>query len=148
MISKVIPPQNVSFSSTCKEVLDGKEVSVLYAHGVREYGYQAMAFDFELQQDLRPTKSRACFYCILSFHPTENPSDETLIEIGDEFLECIGIIETQYVIVKHVDEGQVSLHIIANMVDFYGKVIKDSFIWLKGEKAARMLSKQYGCRLG
>ena len=143
MICKVIPPQNVFFSSTCKEVLDGKEVSVLYAHGVREYSYEAMAFDFELQQDLRPTKSRACFYCILSFNPTENQSDETLIEIGDKFLEGIGIIDTQYVIVKRVDEENVSLHLIANMVDFYGKVIKDSFIWLKGEKAVRKLTKQF-----
>ena len=143
MNCKVIPAQQVSFIKTCKEVLEGDAAMVVFAEGVREYDPLKMASDFETQQGLRPSKERACFYSIISFHPEEKPSDKTLLEIGQKYLETIGIVDTQYVLVKRLDTDGLTLHLIANMVNNEGKVIKDNYIWIRGEQAARKLTKHY-----
>jgi hypothetical protein len=65
MNSTVVRPQDVTFRSVCKEVMEGTSVSVLCAEGVREYCPEKMADDFEMQHGLRPSKQRACFYSIL-----------------------------------------------------------------------------------
>lgn len=143
MNCKVIPAQQVSFRRTCKEVVEGDAAMVVFAEGVREYDPLKMAGDFETQQGLHPSKERACFYSILRFQPDETPSDKMLIEIGQRYLETIGIVDTQYVLVKRVDTDGLSLHLIANMVNNEGKVIKDNYIWIRGEQAARKLTKYF-----
>jgi hypothetical protein len=143
MNSTVVRPQDVTFYSVCKEVLEGTSVSVLCAEGVREYGPEEMADDFELQRSLRPSKERACFYSILDFNPAEQPTDEMLLAIGLKFLENMRIVDTQYLIVKRIDMDGLFLQIIANMVDNAGNVIKDSFIWIRADQAARKLTKEY-----
>jgi hypothetical protein len=66
-----------------------------------------------------------------------------LIEIGQKYLETIGIVDTQCILVKRTDSDGVTLHLIANMVNNEGKVIKDNYIWIRGEQAARKLTKQF-----
>jgi hypothetical protein len=143
MNSTVVRPQDVTFRSVCKEVMEGTSVSVLCAEGVREYCPEKMADDFEMQHGLRPSKQRACFYSILEFQPSEQASDETLILIGKSFLDHMRIVDTQFVIAKRLDGSGLFLQIIANMVDNSGKTIKDSFIWIRADQAARKLTKAY-----
>lgn len=79
MISKIIRAD--SFYHTCRYICNKPEAEVLIAEGVREHDFKLMAKDFEMQQQLRPTKQHACFHAILSFHPHEKPSNELLKEI-------------------------------------------------------------------
>ncbi|OQP67803.1 hypothetical protein A4R26_32770 [Niastella populi] len=111
--------------------------------GVREFDYRLMAEDFIHQQQLRPGKQKAFFHGILSFHPTEKPSDETLTTIAAQYLRRLGIIDTQYSIVKHTDRSHLHLHVVANMVDNNGNVIKDNFTGLRGKKVAQQLTQEY-----
>jgi hypothetical protein len=102
-----------------------------------------MAEDFIAQSELRPSKKKACFHAALSFYPGEKPTDETLTRIAQEYLEALGIMNTQYVIVKHTDKAHLHLHILANMVDNDGKAIKDGWIGLRGKKVAQQLTRKY-----
>jgi hypothetical protein len=77
---------------------------------------------------------------LLLQHPA---SDETLILIGKSFLDHMRIVDTQFVIAKRLDGSGLFLQIIANMVDNSGKTIKDSFIWIRADQAARKLTKAY-----
>lgn len=82
-------------------------------------------------------------HAVLSFHPTENPSDELMKEISKKYLEGMGVKDTQYAIIKHTDKAHPHLHIVANMVDNRGKAISDSWTGLRGKKEAERLTMQY-----
>jgi hypothetical protein len=141
MISKVVPADSVYH--TCRYICNKPGSEVLATDGVREFDYSLMAEDFIHQQQMRPGKQKAFFHGILSFHPTEKPSNETLTKIAGQYLERLGIVDTQYSIVKHTDRSHLHLHIVANMVDNNGNVIKDNFTGLRGKKVAQHLTQEY-----
>lgn len=141
MISKSLPANSVYH--TCRYICNRKEAEVLRSEGVRAHDYKLMATDFQMQQQMRPSKKVSCFHGILSFHPDEKLSDPMLVEIAQKYLEQLKIINTQYAIVKHTDKAHLHLHIVANMVNNYGKSINDSFIGLRGKKIAQKLTEEY-----
>jgi hypothetical protein len=142
MISKVFPGHH--FYHAVRYVCqDQKKPEILVTEGVRAHDYRLMAQDFISQAELRPTKKQACFHSVLSFHPTEKPDNDTLEEIAKKYLEGIGIINTQYAIVKHTEKAHLHLHVIANMVNNDGKAIRDNWIALKGKKLAQKLTDEY-----
>lgn len=141
MISKPVPAD--SFYHTCRYVCQKSGAEVLIAEGVRGHDYKLMAEDFLNQQQMRPTKEKACFHSILSFHPDDKLSDEMMKEIALKYLSRLGITNTQFAISKHTDKEHPHLHIIANMVDNDGKAISDSWIGLRGKKIAQQLTEEY-----
>lgn len=140
MISKTLPANSVYH--TCRYICR-KEAEVLHSDGVRDHDYKLMATDFEMQQQMRPSKKVACFHAVLSFHPDEKIPDPILVEIAQKYLEGLKIVNTQYAIVKHTDKAHLHLHVVANMVDNDGKSINDSFIGLRGKKIAQRLTQEY-----
>lgn len=141
MISKVVAAD--SFYHTCRYITNKPGAEVLEVEGVRGHSFKLMAADFENQHLLRPDKVAACFHGILSFYPGEKPTDKTMTEIARKYLEQLGIVNTQYAISKHTDKAHLHLHIVANMVNYDGKSIRDSFIGLKGKKIAQRLTQEY-----
>ncbi len=141
MISKPVPAD--SFYHTCRYICQKPGAEVLIAEGVRGHNYKVMAEDFIRQQQLRPTKEKACFHSILSFHPKEKPSDEIMMEIARKYLERLGFVNTQFSVSKHTDKAHPHLHIVANMVDNNGEVISDSWVGLRGKKVAQQLTREY-----
>jgi hypothetical protein len=142
MISKQLTAH--SFYHTCRYVLDKSGAEVLKAVGVRDYDYQKMAEDFQMQLQLRPEKSRACLHSVISFYPGEKPDDQTLIEIAEKYLTRLEVTDTQYAITKHTDKAHLHLHIIANMVNNNGRGINESWIGLRGKRIAQALTLEYG----
>jgi len=141
MISKPIPAE--SFYHTCRYICLKPGAEVLVTEGVREHNYKVMAEDFIRQQQRRPSKAKACLHAILSFHPSEKPSNEIMVEIARKYLERLGIVNTQFAVVKHTDRAHPHLHIVANMVDNKGQAISDSWIGLRGKKVAQALTQEY-----
>src|ERR1700743_1991023 len=138
MVSNIFPGH--SFYHAGRYVSKKPGAELLDYVGVRGYDYKLMAEDFIAQSELRPSKQKACFHAALSFYPGEKPSDETMIQIAKEYLEELGIVNTQYAIVKHTDKAHLHLHILANMVDNDGKPIKDGWIGFWGKKKAPTLN--------
>jgi Relaxase/Mobilisation nuclease domain len=141
MISKHIPAN--SFYHTCRYIAQKQGSEVLLFEGVRGHDYKLMAKDFEMQQQLRPSKTQSCFHSILSFYPGEKPSDKQMKEIASKYLQDLGIINTQYAVSKHTDKAHLHLHIVANMVNNEGKAISDSWIGLRGKKIAQQLTQKH-----
>jgi len=141
MISKPIPAE--SFYHTCRYICQKPGAEVLITEGVRGHNYKVMAEDFIRQQQLRPSRTKACLHSILSFHPSEKPSDEIMAEIAQKYLERLGIVNTQFAVVKHTDRAHPHLHIVANLVDNKGQAISDSWIGLRGKKVAQALTQEY-----
>lgn len=92
-----------TFYGACRYVCtDQKRAFVLEAEGVRDYDYKLMAKDFELQQAMRPSLSKAVFHGIISFYPGEKIEDKMMVQIAKEYLQEIKIRDTQFVITKHI----------------------------------------------
>ena len=112
MISKVVIGK--TFYGACRYIcMDQKRAVVLEAEGVRDYDYKLMAKDFELQQSLRPSLTKAVFHGIISFYPGEKIEDKMMAEIAREYLAEMKITDTQFAIVKHIDKNHSHLHILA-----------------------------------
>src|SRR6185312_3177551 len=141
MISKAL--KAYSFYHTCRYVLQKEGAEVLVVEGVRGHDFKLMAEDFEAQQQMRPGKERAGAHLILSFHPDEKLSDELMKTLAQEYLTRLGIVNTQFAIVKHTDRKHLHMHIVANMVNNEGKAISDSYIGLRGKKIAQKLTEEY-----
>lgn len=145
MISKVVTGK--TFYGVCRYVcMDQKRALILATEGVRNYDHTLMAKDFELQHSLRPSLTKAIFHGILSFYPGEKIDDKMMTEIAKEYLLEMNIINTQYAITKHIDKDHLHLHIIANLVNNNGEVIKDNWIGLKGKKVSQKLTSKYGLK--
>ena len=142
MISKVITGK--SFYGACKYICeDERRAMILETEGVRDYNYKLMTSDFEMQHSLRPTLNKAVFHGILSFYPGEKIEDQIMLLIAKEYLQKIGITNTQYAITKHTDRNHPHPHIIANLVNNDGKTIKDNWIGLRGKKIAQELTLKH-----
>ena len=145
MISKIVIGK--TFYGACKYVCaDQKRAVVLEAEGVRDYDYKLMAKDFELQQAMRPSLSKAVLHGIISFYPGEKMEDKIMAQIAKEYLQEMKITDTQFVIVKHIDKNHQHLHLIANLVNNNGETIKDNWIGLRGKKVAQKLTLKYGLK--
>ncbi len=145
MISKVVIGK--TFYGACRYIcMDKKRAVVLEAEGVRDYDYKLMAKDFELQQSLRPSLTKAVFHGIISFYPGEKVEDKMMAEIAREYLAEMKITDTQFAIVKHIDKNHLHLHVLANLVNNHGETIKDNWIGLRGKKIAQKLTKKYGLK--
>jgi Relaxase/Mobilisation nuclease domain len=141
MISKALKAH--SFYHTCRYICQKKGAQVLIAEGVRGHDFKLMAQDFINQQQMRPDKENACGHFILSFHPDDKPTDEMMMEIARKYLTRLGIVNTQFAVSKHTDKDHLHMHIVANMVDYEGKSISDSWIGLRGKKIAQQLTQEY-----
>ena len=145
MISKVVIGK--TFYGACRYVcMDKKRAVVLDSEGVRDYDYKLMAKDFELQQSMRGSLTKAVFHGIISFYPGEKVEDKMMAEIAKEYLAEMKITDTQFAIIKHIDKNHSHLHLLANLVNNNGETIKDNWIGLRGKKVAQKLTKKYGLK--
>ena len=146
MISKIFLSSK-TFGETCRYLCqDHTRAEILYAEGVRSHDLQLMTADFEWQHRLMPEKEKPVFHGVLSFPPGEQVPDERLVEIGQKYLQRIGVVNTQYAFVKHTDKPHLHMHIIANKVDNDGDPTGKGLIIERGIKAAEQLTREYQLR--
>jgi hypothetical protein len=121
MIARVFQRAS-SFRRVCWYVAQDLERSiVLDAEGVRGHDYRLMARDFETIHSLRELRAMPVFHGVLDFHPKEELDDGQLVKIAREYMQEIGLINTQYALVKHTDTEHNHVHIVANRINFEGE---------------------------
>lgn len=142
MISKILTGK--SFGGLCRYLCqDQSRAVVLEASGVRDYDHKLMAADFEQQRLLNPNLKQPVLHAILSYYPGEEITDEKMKKIAKEYLEELGIKNTQFLLVRHTDRKHQHMHIVVNRVDNDGKTIKDNWVGLRGKKTAQKLSLKH-----
>ncbi|HLZ86218.1 MAG TPA: relaxase/mobilization nuclease domain-containing protein [Puia sp.] len=135
------------FGETCAYLCqDQSRAQVLAAEGVRTHELRLMAADFEWQHGLMPEKEKPVYHGVLSFPGEERVNDDRLVELGRRYLEKIGMVNTQYVFVKHTDKEHLHDHILANKVSNDGEPIGKGLIIERGIQAAQELTEEYGLR--
>lgn len=146
MIGKVI--SGGSFGGTVGYVM--KEQSrVLEARGVGPPGVREMVEDFEDQARLNPRLKQNVGHISLSFSPEDAPrmTDTLMTQIAKEYMQRMGIVNTQFLLVRHLDQPHPHCHLVYNRVGDHGQTISDRNIKLRNAKVCRELTERFGLHL-
>ena len=139
-----------SFGGCIRYVVDRQEAKILAAEGVRMQNASTLTTDFNLQRKMRPELGKAVGHLVLSWSKEDLPklNDEIMAERAKEYIEKMGIRNTQYVVVRHSDREHPHLHVIYNRVDNNGKTITDKNNFAKNVKVCKEITLKYGYHLG
>ena len=144
MIGKQI--KGTSFSGCVSYVLKEEKARLLEAVGV-DGSPEQMAEQFELQSLLNDKVKNIVGHASLSFSPQDSSrlqnDDALMLKIAHEYMERMGIRNTQYIIARHIDREHPHCHIVFNRVDNDGKTISDKNDRYRNEKVCKMLTAKY-----
>lgn len=146
MIGKIIAGS--SFAGTVGYVI--KEQSrILAAEGVTPPNVRDMVQDFKDQTLLNPRLRNAVGHISLSFSPKDGVrmTDALMLDIAQEYMQRMGITDTQYLLVRHLDQPHPHCHLVYNRVGNNGQTISDKNIKIRNAKVCRALTEKYGLHL-
>ena len=109
-------------------VLDKKKQATLIdCQGILFNDNSTIAKSFIAQSRLNPRVDKFIGHISLSFSKQDLPrlTDELMIQISREYMEKMGIRDTQYIIGRHYDKEHPHVHIAFNRVDNNGRTISD-----------------------
>ena len=143
MIGKIIAGS--SFGATVGYVM--KEQSrILGFEGIEPPGVSDMVRDFKDQTLLNPRIKNAVGHISLSFSvkDADKLTDPAMAQIAREYMERMGIRNTQFLIVRHTDQAHPHCHIVYNRVGNNGQTISDKNIKIRNGKVCKELTAKYG----
>ena len=146
MVGKVI--SGSSFSGTVGYVMK-EESRILEAEGVMPPEVKDMVQDFKDQTLLNPRLKNTVGHISLSFSPKDAPkmTDALMTQIAKEYMQKMGITDTQYLLVRHLDQPHPHCHLVYNRVGNNGQTISDKNIKIRNAKVCRELTEKYGLYL-
>ena len=146
MVGKVI--SGSSFSGTVGYVMK-EESRILEAEGIMPPEVKDMVQDFKDQTLLNPRLKNTVGHISLSFSPKDAPrmTDALMTQIAKEYMQKMGITDTQYLLVRHLDQPHPHCHLVYNRVGNNGQTISDKNIKIRNAKVCRELTEKYGLYL-
>ena len=146
MVGKVI--SGSSFSGTVGYVMK-EESRILEAEGIMPPEVKDMVQDFKDQTLLNPRLKNTVGHISLSFSPKDAPrmTDALMTQIAKEYMQKMGITNTQYLLVRHLDQPHPHCHLVCNRVGNNGQTISDKNIKIRNAKVCRELTEKYGLYL-
>ena len=147
MIAKNIKAQ--AFAGVVNYVMK-KDAEVLKTEGVMAMSAKDMITSFELQRSVRSEIKSPVGHIPISYAPEdkERMTNQFMIQLAEEYMEKMGIKDTQYIIVRHHDNENPHCHIVYNRIDNIGKLITDKNDYKRNEKACKELKDKYNLTYG
>lgn len=145
MIAKINP--NRTFAVLADYTNNKEKDARIIAHkDVCIVNNQAIADSFEAQASANRRTKNPCKHISLSFspHDADRMTDDFMAKIAKEYMDRMGIRNTQYIVVRHNDKAHPHCHIVYNRVDNDGKTISDSRNYQRSRKIAYDLTIKYG----
>lgn len=99
---------------------------------------------------LNPGVKQPVGRAMLAFNPKDTPrlTDEYMVKIACEYMDRMGIVNTQYTIVRHSEKAHQHVHIIYNRVDNDGNLISDSNNYYRSVAICKDITLREGLELG
>ena len=139
-----------SFGGCIRYVTGKDEAKIIASDGVLLGKNTEMAQSFELQRQLNPSIKKPVGHIALSFKPEEKPrlTDEFMAQIALEYMQMMGINDTQFIIVRHHNTDNPHYHIVYNRINNEGKLISDRNDYRRNEQVTKALKSKYGLTYG
>ena len=145
MIAKIM--KGSGFKGVINYILEPKKgTELIDSLGVRTDGINHIVQSFIDQTELNPRVSKVVGHISLSFSVQDSPklNNEWMAQIAREYMEKMGIKDTQYIIGRHFDKEHPHVHIAFNRIDNNGKTISDRNDRFRSEKICKELTVKHG----
>ena len=145
MIAKII--KGSGFKGVINYILDPKKgTELIDSSGVRTDSTSHIIRSFIDQTKLNPRVGKVVGHISLSFSVQDSPklNNEWMVKVAREYMEKMGIKDTQYIIGRHFDKEHPHIHIAFNRIDNNGKTISDRNDRFRSEKICKKLTAKYG----
>jgi hypothetical protein len=139
-----------SFGGCVRYVTGKDEAKILASDGVLLGTNAEIVQSFELQRQLNPRIKKPVGHIALSFKPEDKPrlTDEFMAKIALEYMQMMGINDTQFIIVRHHNTDNPHCHIVYNRINNEGKLISDRNDYRRNEQVTKALKSKYGLTYG
>ena len=144
MIAKLM--KGSGFKGVINYILDPKKgTELIDSPGVRTDDISHIIQSFIDQTSLNPRVSKVVGHISLSFSTQDSLklSNEFMTQVAREYMEKMGIKDTQYIIGRHFDKDHPHVHIAFNRIDNHGKTISDKNDRFRSEKICKELTTKY-----
>ena len=115
----------------------------MLTHSFAIFKENAIMKEVQMIHALKPDLKKYFYHTSINFPYHEKLSNETMKQIGLDYLKGNGFDQHQFIIFRHNDVDHPHLHILVNRIGYDGKVISDSNDYARSEKVLRELEKQY-----
>lgn len=148
MIGKI--SKGAGFRGCINYVLGKPDAKLLAAEGVLTDSIQTITDCFQAQRMMKPHLYQPVGHISLSYAPEDAPrmTDEMLVSLAKEYMQKMGIKDTQYIIARHNDQRHPHVHIVFNRVNNNGRTINDKNDCYRNVKACKELKEKYGLYFG
>ena len=139
-----------SFGGCIRYVTGKDEAKIIASDGVLLGTNAEITQSFELQRQLNSRIKKPVGHIALSFKPEDKPrlTDEFMAKIALEYMQMMGITDTQFIIVRHHNTDNPHCHIVYNRINNEGKLISDTHDYRRNEQVTKALKSKYGLTYG
>lgn len=119
---------------------------VIDSDGILGNDYRRIVDSFDIGTSLNKRISKPIGHIAVSFDKADVPrlTDDFMVQLAKEYMERMGIRDTQYLIVRHLETGSPHFHIVYNRVNLHGKAIDESNNFDKSRDATKAIKLKYG----
>lgn len=138
-----------SFGGCVRYVMNKKDARLIAANGVLLGNHTTIAQSMEDQAQMNPRLGKTVGHISLNFsaQDREKVDNAFMLKVAGEYMQKMGIKDTQYIIVRHNDREHPHCHIVFNRVSNSGKTISDQNDRHRSVKACLALTEKYGLYL-
>lgn len=144
MIGKI--KKGKSFGGCIRYVMGKDNAEIIGSDGVLLGNNREIADSFNCQCLLNPKIKQPVGHIALSFKPEDKPvlSNEFMAKIAMEYMDLMGIRNTQFILVRHHHTDNPHCHLVYNRIGYDGKVISSQGDYKRNEIATKRLKDKYG----
>lgn len=130
----------------CVSYVLGKDQAKLLAYsGVLGESRESIIQSFATQRLMNPDIKKPVGHISLNYSAEDAPklTDRKMIDLAHEYMKEMGIVNTQYIIVRHHDREHPHIHIVFNRIDNNGKTISDKNDRYRNEQVCKQLKQKH-----
>ena len=123
-----------------------KDAKILVCDGLFAENKETLAGSFEAQARMNPKVTKPVGHIALAFSKEDEHrlTDRAMAGIALEYLNAMGIIDTQILIVRHFDKEHPHVHIAFNRTANDGRTISDRNERVRSTRICKELTRKYG----
>ena len=140
--------KRASFAKVVDYVNNPKKAWLIDSKDVRLDDNTTIARSMQGQADDKPGRKlkNPVYHISLDFAHEDTPklTDALMVEVAREYMQRMGIVNTQYIVCRHTDKEHQHMHIVANRVDNDGNTISDRNDAIRNVAVCKALTREYG----
>ena len=148
MMAKIV--KGSDFKGVVDYILDkGKNTQVVAYEGLFMENRETIAMSFNAQSRMNSKVAKPVGHIALSFSKEDEPrlTNRVMAGIALEYMERMGIRNTQFFIARHFDKEHPHVHIAFNRIDNNGNTISDKHERLRSTRICKELTLKYGLHM-